>query len=67
MSRRIRLDEDHKRMLAYYWRECHSLSKYFYFKDLIPQIKKEMPELWEAWIGYLASEKTLDVMMERLL
>jgi len=67
MNEPIKLTDEHKRMLAYYWQEQRDLSAYAYFKELEPLIRKEMPVIWRFWSDYATSKKALDAMMERLL
>jgi hypothetical protein len=52
--------------LKYFWEEKGDLERYSEFKELIPQILEQYPELLKAWYDYKASIKIMDKVVKSL-
>lgn len=53
-------------MLRYYWENKGDIERYSEFKELIPQIQEQYPELLKAWYDYKASGKIMDAVVKSL-
>jgi hypothetical protein len=61
------MDYAHKSMLKYFWSTKRDLECYAQFEEIKPMLESEHPEILKAWNDYKMSEKTLTMLIKKLV
>jgi len=61
------ISEEDSRMIQYFWEEKGDIERWTSWKDKLPSILEEAPELVVAWNNYKIATRTLTTIIKGLV